>query len=611
LDRSFTITGTKFAPSAAALVLIASMLAACGGGGGGSTPSTPIGVGPTSVPTTRASASPIATATSNPQAFICPTGATTAATGARGTESKRRVATHLAKSTLTSDYTKVAVTYSRPTVTSSVRQIEGRESALGATLLGTFDYPQQNITQRVVSVPTAQLATAQASFRTQAGVVSVGVTGERRFHATTAALITNDPYFAGGGANKANPPYYESATVAGQWDMHVIGLEHAFGYSVPGTGYTANPLALGSSTIKIAVIDTGVDPNHPELSGKIAGQKCFITDLSGTQHTGSFSTDGDGHGTNVAGIAAAATNNGLGFAAAGGNSMVYAYRVFPTPDDNCANSTSTDPQCSSDTTDIAAAIKDAVTAGANVISLSLGGGSCTGGTDSDPAEGAAITAALTANVIVVAASGNAGGATVDAPGCVNGVIAVGASALADGTPTGTTAYSSTLAPNATAASVVEYVPSYSQYGTTNTPKSTASWGIVAPGGDPSNADVNSSGSTDDLHWIENIWTTTPAGGPADTTFAGACGPDFNGSFLGLSATPDCRTLIAGTSMATPHVAGAVALILAVNRGAYGTPAQMKQLLCSTADDIQDSHQGCGRLNLYRAMAHAIGDSNPP
>ncbi len=63
-------------------------------------------------------------------------------------------------------------------------------------------------------------------------------------------------------------------------------------------------------------------------------------------------------------------------------------------------------------------------------------------------------------------------------------------------------------------------------------------------------------------------------------------------------------------MATPHVAGAAALILAVN-ASYQSPAAMKQLLCQSADDISDSHQGCGRLNVYRAMATAIGDTSPP
>jgi len=43
---------------------------------------------------------------------------------------------------------------------------------------------------------------------------------------------------------------------------------------------------------------------------------------------------------------------------------------------------------------------------------------------------------------------------------------------------------------------------------------------------------------------------------------------------------------------------------------YGSPAAMKQLLCSTADNINDPNQGCGRLNVYHAMAKALSDPTP-
>ena len=131
------------------------------------------------------------------------------------------------------------------------------------------------------------------------------------------------------------------------------------------------------------------------------------------------------------------------------------------------------------------------------------------------------------------------------------------------------------------------------------------WGIVAPGGDP-----NGNGDNDDLHWIENIWTSTPyQSSPTDTNFTGECTDDYPNS-NGTTSPVDCRTLIAGTSMATPHVAGAAALILSVN-SAYQSPSAMKTLLCQTADDIGDPHEGCGRLNVYRAMATALGDPTPP
>jgi subtilisin family serine protease len=418
----------------------------------------------------------------------------------------------------------------------------------------------------------------------------------------SAPYYTNDPYFAGfiAGGTYHVAPYAESPTVPGEWDMHAIGLDFAFAYAQGGNGSgIVNAAALGSSSVKIAIIDTGEDTTHPELGGKITYQKCFITATTGAQSTSNYATDPQGHGTNVAGIAGAATNNGFAFVGTGGNVSIYGYRVFPTPDDTRANATGSDAQCSTDTADVASAIADAVDNGVNVINMSLGGDSCTNGQDSDPVEGTAVADAIAANVIVVAAAGNDGNSPIEAPACDSGVIAVGASALGDGQPNGTSSVGSASAP-------VEYVASYSDFGApASAAKSASAWGIVAPGGDP-----NGTSDGDDLHWIEHIWTSMPyQSSPADTTFAGSCTDDYPNS---TSTAPpvDCRTEIAGTSQATPHVAGAAALILSVNP-AYQSPSAMKTLLCTTADDIADAHEGCGRLNIYRAMAKALGDPNPP
>jgi subtilisin family serine protease len=182
------------------------------------------------------------------------------------------------------------------------------------------------------------------------------------------------------------------------------------------------------------------------------------------------------------------------------------------------------------------------------------------------------------------------------------VIAVGASALDDGQTNGSTHT------GGSATNPIEYVASYSNFGSsTAAPNDASAWGIVAPGGDPMmdpnpNDTTGATADNDDLHWIENIWTTTPF----DTKFAASC----NGDYGNTSGTPDCRVLIAGTSMATPHVAGIAALIIAANP-VYQNAAKMKTLLCTTADDIGDPHEGCGRIDAYRAMAVAVGDQVQP
>jgi subtilisin family serine protease len=484
-------------------------------------------------------------------------------------------------------------------------------------LIREFDHTHLGTATRLLAVPPQSMASAETSLRAQPGVQSVAIAGYRRYPQTiTKAYFTNDPYFTGFAHPVADPnsgsstvppatyeigPFEEGSSVPGQWNMHVIGLEDAFGYSQENNGSTVvNGKALGSSSVKIAIIDVGEDTTHPELRSKIVYQKCFITD-GNVQSTSNYTTDENGHGTDVAGIAAAESNNGLGFVGSGGLASIYGYRIAPTPDDNCLNDQTTDSQCTFDTADIAAAIEDAVAQHVDVISLSLGGSNsgsvstgCTNGQDTDSVEGTAIADAIAANIVVVAAAGNGnptGTEGVEAPACDPDVIAVGATSLADGQINGTgAATGSSSSPN-------EYVTSYSDYGSPSASLlNVNAWGIVAPGGDPS-SDMD----PDDLHWITDIVTTTPL----DDGFAGNCS-----DYPSTSTSKDCNVEIAGTSMATPTVAGAAALIIAVNPS-YKSPTKMKQLLCSTADDIGDSKEGCGRLNVYRAMATAVGDRSLP
>ncbi len=107
----------------------------------------------------------------------------------------------------------------------------------------------------------------------------------------------------------------------------------------------------GDPNIVIAIVDTGVDDTHPDLASKIVGEYSFV---------GRSAKDGFGHGTHVAGIAAAATNNNVGIAGMCPNCSILSVKVL-------------DDQGSGYMSDVASGIIYAASNGARVISLSLGG----------------------------------------------------------------------------------------------------------------------------------------------------------------------------------------------------------------------------------------------
>ncbi len=409
---------------------------------------------------------------------------------------------------------------------------------------------------QIVTLPVAQEERALAA---STNAVRVSRSAKRYLLSTTAAL-TNDPYLQGFSPSNA-PPFYESSAVPGQWDLHQICAANAWGYGNENTTEKTYPGAKGG-TARIAIIDTGADLTHPELAGRVIYQESV---LNGTVTTDNMH-DNDGHGTDVAGIAGAAANNALGFAGVAYAAPLMIFKVFPDPPDGGCIGSPKDPRCSTDGADVAIAIRDAVTHGAKVINLSLGAPT------PDTAEENAVASAIAAGVVIVAASGNERAANLDYPANDPEVIAVGASALDDSKST-----------------IAEKVAAYSNYSASNP----GNWGLVAPGGEPA-----SDNDADDLHWIENIYTSTAADGSS----ADACVPDRGGT------TADCRIFIAGTSQAAPHVTGSVALLLGVAPSL--TSGMIKSLLCSSAIPIAGGHAGCGKLNVYRALAQAVGDPHP-
>ncbi|MCL4367595.1 MAG: S8 family peptidase [Actinobacteria bacterium] len=158
--------------------------------------------------------------------------------------------------------------------------------------------------------------------------------------------------------------------------------------------YTADP-------VKVAVVDTGIDTNHPDLAGNLKGG------MSAVSYTRSYNDD-NGHGSHVAGIIAA-VNNSIGVVGVAPAADLYAVKVL-------------DRNGSGYLSDIIEGLQWVVTNHLNVVNMSLGTSSYSSSFD------AAVQQTIASGVVVVAAAGNSGPGinTVMYPAKFAGVIAVSA-----------------------------------------------------------------------------------------------------------------------------------------------------------------------------------------
>lgn len=162
----------------------------------------------------------------------------------------------------------------------------------------------------------------------------------------------------------------------------------------------------GAASVLVAVIDTGVAVGHPDLAATVVGRYDATTG-------GTTVTDKVGHGTMVASMAAASTNNGEGMAGSGWNSRILAVKVADE-DEQITNAA------------LADGIDWAVQNGADVINLSLGSET------NDLAVQFAVADAVAQDVVVVAAAGNSGGSSKFYPAALPDVLAVGATTIGGG-----------------------------------------------------------------------------------------------------------------------------------------------------------------------------------
>lgn len=246
--------------------------------------------------------------------------------------------------------------------------------------------------------------------------------------------------------------------------------------------------------VKVAVIDTGVDINHPDLKANLA-EAGWVLECQNI-------IDDNGHGTHVAGTIAAADND-IGVVGVAPKATIYAVKAF-------------DKSGRGNISNVIDALNWCIEREVNVINMSFGF------KNNSIALHRAIQEAYKRNIVLVAASGNSGGNnSVLYPARYDEVIAVGAS-----------------------------------------------------------------NSQDKAAWFSS-------GGAQVTIMAPGAGIKStykDGGYENMS----------GTSMASPHVAGAAALLLSVMKL---TPAQVKNILEENAVDLglPKNKQGAGLLNVSRAI----------
>lgn len=193
-------------------------------------------------------------------------------------------------------------------------------------------------------------------------------------------------------AKKANTP-----DVKDQWGLHTIGFTP---WDDPNSAW--NVLNMNQRNMVVAVIDSGLDMTHPDgpthiwtNPNEIPNNNIdddgngFVDDIHGWNfvHNNHDFTDIRGHGTFVAGIIAAKTNNGIGIAGINPGAVIMPVKVA-------------DEDGETDSFHIYQGINYAISHGAKILNVSLGGRSIS------KMEQVAISRANALGVLVVVASGN-------------------------------------------------------------------------------------------------------------------------------------------------------------------------------------------------------------
>jgi subtilisin family serine protease len=198
-----------------------------------------------------------------------------------------------------------------------------------------------------IRIPPAQLDAVEKALKKRPEVEFV-----ERNHALGLDMTATDPYYGN------------------EWHLPRIGAPWAW------------DVTIGAPEVVIAIVDTGVDGSHPDLAGQLVAGFNFYSNDTNT-------ADVHGHGTWVAGAAAASSNNGVGVASVAWRSRIMPLRV-------------TDSSGTAYYSTVANAITWAADHGARVISTSIGG------VIKSSAVNSAAQYAIGRGAVVVASGGNCG-----------------------------------------------------------------------------------------------------------------------------------------------------------------------------------------------------------
>jgi Subtilase family len=208
-------------------------------------------------------------------------------------------------------------------------------------------------------------------------------------------------------------PLNQFNTLASAASGKAIGDTYRDTYSDPYVGLQRGFIAIHAAAaqrwsrgdgVRVALIDSGVDSQHPELAGRIVSERNFV----GAEHP--RAAGGESHGTEMAGVIAAVANNQQGIVGVAPQARLLAYRA-------CWAVVSGGSQCNSFT--LAQALGAAIAEGSDVINLSLGG-------PADPLLQRLIEYAMAQGVVVVGAAPAVGGER-GFPAGVPGVLMVASS----------------------------------------------------------------------------------------------------------------------------------------------------------------------------------------